>query len=345
MNDAPRSPPIGSLDDVRRLCQRLPAFSAAAAEAAARRQAELTKPAGALGRLEEIAVWLAGWQGRTIPRADHIRIAVFAGNHGVAARGVSAYPAAVTAEMVRNYARGGAAISQLATLLDAELRVVPLALDAPTADFTQAPALSEAACVAAIREGMAAVEGELDLICLGEMGIANTTSGAALAAALLGGGGEAWAGRGSGVDDAGLARKRTAIDAGLARHEEALGDPLEAMRRLGGRELAAIMGAVLAARLRRLPVLLDGFTCTAACLPLARLEAGALDHCRIGHCSAEAGHRRLIEALGMAPLADLGMRLGEASGAALAALIVRAAVACHAGMATFAEAGVSDKQP
>ncbi|MGD9539022.1 MAG: nicotinate-nucleotide--dimethylbenzimidazole phosphoribosyltransferase [Alphaproteobacteria bacterium] len=344
MNDAVAPPEIGSLDDVRRLCGRLPGCSDAAVEAAGRRQAELTKPAGSLGRLEELALWLAGWQGSAIPRAMRIRIVVFAGNHGIAARGVSAYPAAVTAEMVKNYARGGAAINQLAALLGAELRVVPLALDEPTADFTEAPAMSEAACLAAIREGMAAAEGGADLLCLGEMGIANTTSAAALCAALLGGGGADWAGRGTGIDDAGLARKRAAIDAGLARHKGALGDPLEAMRRLGGRELAAIMGAVLAARLRRVPVLLDGFACTAAALPLARLEAGALEHCRIGHCSAEAGHRRLIEALDMAPLVDLGMRLGEASGAALAALIVRAAAACHAGMATFAEAGVSGKE-
>jgi nicotinate-nucleotide--dimethylbenzimidazole phosphoribosyltransferase len=344
MNDAGSLPMPGSFEAIRLLCRSLPTISRAAADAVAKRQDELTKPPGSLGRLEELAVWLAGWQDRATPRAAHIRIVVFAGNHGIAAKGVSAFPASVTAEMVKNYARGGAAINQLARLLDAELRVVPLALDRPTADFTQAPAMSEAECIEAIHAGMAAVEPAPDLLCLGEMGIANTTSGAAIAAALLGGDGAAWAGRGSGVDDGGLARKRAVIDGGLARHGAATREPLEALRRLGGRELAAIMGAVLGARLKRVPVLLDGFTCTAAALPLSKLAPNALAHCQVGHCSAEAGHRRLLEALGMTPLADLGMRLGEASGAALAAMIVRAALACHAGMATFAEAGVSGKE-
>ena len=343
MTDAGSLPTIGSFDDVRRLCRALPVASSRAVEAAAKRQNALTKPPGSLGRLEELALWLAGWQDRAIPSVTRIRIVVFAGNHGIAAKGVSAFPATVTAEMVQNYARGGAAINQLARLLEAELRVVPLSLERPTADFTEAPALSEAECVEAIRAGMDALEPAPDLLCLGEMGIANTTSGAALAAALLGGDGAAWAGRGSGVDEAGLARKRAAIDGGLARPGASTRDPLEALRRLGGRELAAILGAVLGARLGRVPVLLDGFTCTAAALPLAKLAPNALAHCRIGHCSAEAGHRRLIEALGMAPLVDLEMRLGEASGAALAALIVRAALACHSGMATFEEAGVSGK--
>jgi nicotinate-nucleotide--dimethylbenzimidazole phosphoribosyltransferase len=330
-----------SFDDVRRLVAELPAGSETAARAAAERQDQLTKPLGALGRLEELAIWLAGWQGRAVPHAERVRIAVFAGNHGVVAQGVSAYPAAVTAEMVRSYGRGQAAINQLARVLGAELRVVPLALERPTDDFTQAPAMSEAECVEAIGAGFGAADGALDLLCLGEMGIGNTTSGAALAAALLGGDGAAWVGRGSGVDDAGLARKRAAVDAALARHGAALGDPLEALRRLGGRELAALMGAVLAARLRRTPVLLDGFTCTAAALPLVKLAPQALAHCRVAHRSAEAGHARLNEAVGMTPIVDLGMRLGEASGAAVAALIVRAALACHEGMATFAEAGVS----
>ena len=344
MTDAALLPTIESLDDVRQLCHALPVTSRGATAAAVARQSTLTKPPGSLGRLEELAIWMAAWQDRAVPRAERIRIVVFAGNHGIAAKGVSAFPAAVTAEMVKNYARGGAAINQLAALLDAELRVVPISLDRPTADFTEAPAMNEPDCVTAIRIGMAAVEPAPDLLCLGEMGIANTTSGAALCAALLGGDGTAWAGRGTGVDDGGLARKRAVIDAGLALHRDALGDPLEAMRRLGGRELVALMGAVLGARLRRVPVMLDGFTGTAAALPLARLAPGALAHCQIGHCSAEAGHRRLIEALGLMPLVDFEMRLGEASGAALAATIVRAAIACHAGMATFAEAGVSGKE-
>jgi nicotinate-nucleotide--dimethylbenzimidazole phosphoribosyltransferase len=335
-----------SLNQIRTLCASpLPGDDAAAA-AIAQRQARLTKPPGSLGRLEELAAWLGRWQGREMPRLERVAVLVFAGNHGVAARGVSPYPAAVTAQMVANFAAGGAAINQLAGVAGATLRVVPLQLEHPTADFCTAPAMTEAEFLAAFAAGHDAVEPEMDLLCLGEMGIGNTTAGAALAAALFGADGAAslgafWAGRGTGVDDAGLRRKREAIDAAIAFHGAALGDPLEAACRLGGREMAAILGAALAARRHRVPVLLDGFVCTAAAAPLARLAKGGLDHAAIAHVSAEHGHRVLVGRLGMAPLLDLGLRLGEASGAALAVPILRAALACHAGMATFAQAGVS----
>ncbi len=303
----------------------------------------LTKPPGSLGRLEELAEWLARWQARAAPRLDRVEILVFAGNHGVVARGVSPYPPDVTAQMVANFAHGGAAINQLARVAGAALRVVPLDLQAPTRDFTVAAAMEEDEFVAAVAAGFGAVSAGIDLLALGEMGIGNTTAAAAVAAALFGGGGVRWAGRGTGVDDAGLARKRDAVDAALARHAESLGDPLRVAMALGGRELAAILGAVLAARLERVPVLLDGFVCTSAAAPLARLAVGALAHALAAHRSAEAGHGALLEALGQQPLLDLGMRLGEASGAALAIPILRAAVACHKGMATFAEAGVRDR--
>ena len=185
---------------------------------------------------------------------------------------------------------------------------------------------------------------DCDLICLGEMGIGNTTAAAAIAAALFGGGGTRWAGRGTGVNEAGLTRKRAVIDRALARHRHALHEPLRVAAALGGRELAAIMGAVLAARRLRVPVLLDGFVCTAAVAPLAKLRADALAHTLAAHVSAEAGHRLLLDELKLKPLLDLDMRLGEASGAALALNVLRAALACHTGMATFAEAGVSDKE-
>ena len=175
------------------------------------------------------------------------------------------------------------------------------------------------------------------------MGIGNTTAAAAIAAALFGGGAARWAGRGTGVDQAGLARKRAAIDAALARHAGLLDDPLMVAAALGGRELAAILGAALAARRQSVPILLDGFVATAAVAPLARLNADAMRHARAAHVSAEAGHRLLLEALGLAPLLDLKMRLGEGSGAAVAVLLARAALACHTGMATFAEAQVSNK--
>jgi nicotinate-nucleotide--dimethylbenzimidazole phosphoribosyltransferase len=330
-----------SLDDIRAFCRDLPGGDPRCAGLAAQRQQNLTKPPGSLGRLEELAVWLAQWQGREQPRLDRITIAVFAGNHGVAARGVSAYPQTVTTQMVANFAAGGAAINQIARLASAELLVMPIELDRPTRDFTEAAAMSPDEFLGAVGIGYRTVPGDCDLLAVGEMGIANTTAAAALCTALLGGNAARWAGRGTGVDDEGLARKRAAIEAALNFHRGILGDPLAVGAALGGRELAAIAGAVLAARRRRIPVLLDGFVATAAVLPLARLDAGALGHCRAGHVSAESAHRDLLRELGLDPLLDLNMRLGEASGAAVAILLMRAALACHAGMATFAEAGVS----
>jgi nicotinate-nucleotide--dimethylbenzimidazole phosphoribosyltransferase len=245
--------------------------------------------------------------------------------------------------MVANFAAGGAAINQLAAVAGARLRVVPLDLDRPTADFTKEPAMDEDAFLRAVATGDDSVPADADLVCLGEMGIGNTTAAAAIAAALFGGGGTRWAGRGTGIDDDGLARKRAAIDFALKRHAGILGDPLHVAAALGGRELAAILGAALAARRQRIPVLIDGFVCTAAVAPLAKLRVDGLAHTVAAHVSAEAAHRALLDELGLKPLVDLGMRLGEASGAVVGALILRAAVACHTGMATFAEAGVSDK--
>jgi nicotinate-nucleotide--dimethylbenzimidazole phosphoribosyltransferase len=332
-----------SFSGLRAVCLDLPGGHPAAGAAAAQREAILTKPPKSLGRLEDLVAWLAHWQGHAPPRLDHVEILVFAGNHGVTKRGVSAYPAAVTAQMVANFAAGGAAINQLARSAGAKLRVIALELDRPTADFTGAPALTEAEFIAAAAAGYDALAPDCDLVCLGEMGIGNTTAAAAIAAALFGGGGERWAGRGTGVDAGGLARKRAVIDAALARHAALLHDPLAVAAAFGGRELAAILGAALAARRKNIPVLLDGFVCTAAVAPLAKLRADTLAHAQAAHVSAEAGHRMLLEEIGLKPLLDLNMRLGEASGAALALAILRAALACHTGMATFAEAGVSDK--
>ena len=319
---------------------RLPAPHPAARSAAAARQTELTKPPGSLGRLEEIAVFFAGWQGRERPRIDRGRAIVFAGNHGVVAQGVSAYPAAVTGQMVDNFAAGGAAINALAAAAGLSLSVVPLDLDRPTADFTAAPAMDAAECLAALDAGAAAI-GDADLLVLGEMGIGNSTAAAAVAAASMGGDGADWVGPGTGVDAAGLARKAAAVDAALAHHADALDRPFEILRRVGGREIAAIAGAILAARHARVPVILDGFIGTAAIAPLARAAPGIAAHCLAGHRSTEPGHRRLLDRLGLDPLLALGMRLGEASGAAVAAMIVRAALAAHDGMATFPEAGVA----
>ncbi|MEO3385563.1 nicotinate-nucleotide--dimethylbenzimidazole phosphoribosyltransferase [Mesorhizobium sp. CAU 1741] len=330
-----------SIESLRRLCADLPNGDEDAANTATQRQSMLTKPPGSLGRLEELAIFMARWQGRAVPRIDRTEVLIFAGAHGVSARGVSAFPAEVTGQMVANFQAGGAAINQLARQAGATLKVTPLAIEQPTKDFTQAPAMAEGEFLDAVTAGFAAVDSSCDLVCVGEMGIGNTTAAATVCAALFGGNGSDWVGRGTGVDDAGLLRKAETVDAALALHGAALGDPLEALRRVGGRELAAIFGATLAARLNSIPILLDGFVATAAAAPMLRLAGGGLDHALAGHVSAETQHRRLLSMLGLSPLLDLGMRLGEGSGACLAINVLRGALACHAGMATFAEAGVS----
>jgi nicotinate-nucleotide--dimethylbenzimidazole phosphoribosyltransferase len=333
--------PVANLDEIRALSTHLPGPDLEAGTLAATRQGQLTKPVGALGRLEELAIWLAIWQARHPPRLDHPRTLVFAGNHGVAARGVSAYPAAVTAQMVQNFIAGGAAVNQLCRVFDVGLKVYEMNLDTPTADIVVEPAMSEEECAKAMAYGMMAVEPGIDVLALGEMGIGNTTAAAALCGGLFGGDAEMWTGPGTGVAGAAFEAKRHVVDEALARHRPAARDPFDMLRRLGGLELAAITGAVMAARLGRVPVVLDGFASTAAAAVLYAADQHALDHCVVGHVSAEPGHRRLIERIHQRPLFDFGMRLGEGSGATLALAVLKAAVACHNGMATFAEAGVS----
>lgn len=334
--------PFDSLSAFHARLGALPAPDAGAVKAASARNAVLTKPPGALGRLEELAIWLAGWQGREKPVLEAPQVLIFAGNHGVAARGVSAFPAEVTVQMVANFRAGGAAINQLARAFGATMAVHALDLDRPTADFTEGPAMSEAEVVAALRTGWEAVDPQADLVVAGEMGIGNTTPAAAIAAALFGGAAEDWVGRGTGVDNHGLKRKAQVVAEGLARHAAVLGDPLEVLRCLGGREIAAMAGAMARARVERIPLVLDGFIACAAAAVLHRAVQGALDHAVAGHQSAEAAHGRLLAALGKEPLLSLGLRLGEGSGAALAIGVLKGAVACHSGMATFAEAGVAE---
>lgn len=332
-----------SFAEIRTAATALTQPDVASVKAARARDAELTKPSGALGRLEATIRHLAAWQKRPLPRLDAMHILIFAGNHGVTAQGISAYPAEVTGQMVANFQRGGAAINQLARLHNADLSVIGLELERPTQDFTTAPAMTAAECIAAINTGAAAVPAESDLILLGEMGIGNTTAAAALAAALFGGNGQDWVGPGTGVNGVAFENKIAVVDRALGIHRTAIADPLQALCCLGGRELAAIFGALLEARRRSLPVLLDGFVVGAAAGVLARLNEQGLAHCLAGHVSAEPGHRRLLEKLELEPLLDLGMRLGEASGAAVALGILRAATACHNGMSTFAEAAVSGR--
>lgn len=338
---APLNPPSGlPFDDVRALIARIPGEDAFARAAVMARQAQLIKPQGALGRLEVIAAHIAAWQGKPEPQVLRPLVAIFAGSHGVVAKGVSAYPASVNRAMLASFAKNQAAINQICKLHDLGLKVFDLAIDLPTGDITEGAALEEAACAATIAFGMEAVANGTDLLCLGEMGIGNTTCAAAIYAALYGGAAADWVGRGTGVDDAGLARKIAAVEAALTTHRDHLTDPLEVLRRLGGREIAAMAGAILAARIEHVPVILDGYVATAAAAILHAIRPDALDHCLAGHVSAEGAHPAVLARLGLSPILDLGMRLGEGSGAAIAASIVQTALACHSGMATFAEASV-----
>ena len=334
---------IDKLADIVALAADLPSPDETAQAAAVARQGRLTKPPGSLGRLEELATFMAGWQATALPAINCAQAIVFAGNHGVCDQGVNAYPQTVTSQMVANFEAGGAAINQLCNIGGADLTSVPLELDRPTADFTTAKAMSATDLRDAINRGMASVPAETDILILGEMGIGNSTVAAALCAALFGGPIAQWVGPGTGSDADGIARKQAAIEACLLQHEACLGNPLEILEAIGGREQAAICGAIIAARQRRIPVILDGFICCAAAAVLFAIDARFLDHCLVGHRSSEPGHGLLLERLNKRPLLDLEMRLGEGTGAALALSVVRAAIACHVGMATFADAGVSER--
>lgn len=336
----------------------IPGPDLAALAAARERQSQLTKPPGSLGRLEALGIALAAMQGTQRPRVENVWITVFAGDHGVTAEGVSAFPQVVTAEMVRNFARGGAAISVLAEEWKARLEVVNVGtvqaleelsgvLDARvgpgTANFVHEPAMTVAQLHDALAAGHHAAEraaiGGAHLFVGGEMGIGNTTSATAVACALLDLPAARLAGPGTGLDAAGVGRKAQAIERALARHR---GDrPLDALQRLGGFEIAALAGAYLRCGQLGLPVLVDGFITTVAALAAVRLQPELAAWLFYAHRSAEPGHRQLLDALGVEPLLALDMRLGEGSGAAVAVPILRAAAALHSRMATFAEAGVS----
>ena len=329
-------------DDIRALIAQMPTPDMRARHDARHRQEELTKPSGSLGRLEDIAEWMASWQGRA-PSVNRPVVAVFAANHGIAAKGVSAFPPEVTQAMVENFAAGGAAINQICASFDLGLKVFDLALDYPTDDISEGPAFSEKDCAATMAFGMECLADQPDLLCIGEMGIGNTAVAAALFAALFGGTAADWVGPGTGHDAAGLERKRAVVQQAIDLHRPHFGNPLEVLRRLGGREIAAMCGAILGARMQRVPVIVDGYVATAAAAVLQALDPSALDHCLFGHVSAEPGHQAALARMGKVPLLALGMRLGEGTGAALAAAMVKAAVACHNGMATFAQAQVPNR--
>jgi len=335
---------VHPFDDIRALLASMPTADQASIDEARERDRFLTKPPGSLGRLEDIVLHMAGWQRTARPTARRPLVAVFAGNHGVTARGVSPYPATVTQQMLDNFGAGGAAINQICKTFDIGFKAYDLALEIPTGDITIEHAMDEKTCVATMAFGMEAIGGGHDLLAIGEMGIGNTTIAAALYAALYGGSVSHWVGRGTGIDDEGLKRKCAAVEAALKTHASILHDPLLVLQHLGGREIAAMAGMILAARMERIPLVIDGYVATAAAAVLNAANPSALDHCLAGHLSAEGAHRDVLERLGKKPLLELGMRLGEGSGAALAIGVIKAALACHDGMATFGEAKVDDRK-
>ncbi len=337
---------------------------AGAAAAARARQDTLTKPRGALGRLEDLSVWVAACQGHCPPRQfDRARVVVFAGDHGVARSGVSAYPPEVTAQMVANIDAGGAAINVLAAIAGATVRIADLAVDVPadwgaltpqigvhkvrrgSGDITVEDALTDSEAVAAIAAGRAVADEEVDagadLLVAGDMGIGNTTAAAVLVAALTNNEPVAVVGFGTGIDDGGWARKTAAIRDALFRARRVLPDPVALLRCCGGADLAALAGFCAQAAVRRTPLLLDGLAVTAAALVAERLAPGARQWWQAGHRSTEPSHALALAALELEPILDLRMRLGEGTGAALALPILRAAVATLSSMATFTEAGVA----
>lgn len=329
-------------DDIRLLLAQLPGPDLNTQAAARARESALVKPLGSLGRLEELNEWLAAWQGKPTPTVDRPRVAIFVASHGVAARGVSIHAPDVTPRMMERLAVGKAAVNQICTTFDAGLKVYDLAVEIPTTDITVGAAMDEKTCAATIAFGMEATEGEVDLLCLGDLGVASTTVAAALLHALWGGAAGDWVGPGAGLDAAGLTRKTAVVAEAVARHRDGCHSPLEVLRRVGGRDIAAMVGAIAAARIQRIPVLLDGLVAAAAAAVLHAMNPKSIDHCRAAHRSAEPAHGKALARLGLTPLLDLGMRLGEGTGAALAVALAKAAVACHSGMATHAESGLKN---
>lgn len=309
---------------------------ASASDHVRRRADDVLRPAGALARLDDVAVWMAGWQRTTTPRVDRPLAIVFAADHGVAEAGVSKYPIEVTKAMVDAFATHRSTITSLARIAGADVTVVDVGVGRPSGDLRHEPAVDDHRfdeCVDAARRVVD--DADTDLLVFGEMGIGNTTAAAAVAHALFGGLVDDWVGRGTGVDDDGLARKRDAVAAGVARVTGR--SPLDVLAEVGGLELVAIAAAIVAARRRSIPVLLDGYVVTAAAAALHAHRHAALDHCLAGHCSAEPGHRRLLTRIGRDPLLDLDMRLGEASGAMAAVPLVRMACAAVTDVPTFTE--------
>ncbi|EJF76933.1 nicotinate-nucleotide--dimethylbenzimidazole phosphoribosyltransferase [Bartonella birtlesii] len=326
---------VSPFDDFRALLANLPTADAFSITLAKRRQEKLTKAQGALGKLGDIAVWYAGWRGAEKPTVKRPLVAIFSGNHGITEENITPFPQSMTQKMVENFATGGAAINQICIAYDLGLKIFDLALEYPTINITKDAAMDERSAAATMAFGMESIAGGTDLLCIGEMGIGNTAIASALCLALFGGDVEEWTGSGMGSEGEFYQRKIAAVKTAISLHKDHFHDPFEIMRRLGGREIAAMVGAILAARMEKVPVILDGFVTTAAAAILYKMHPRALDHILVGHVSSEKAHRKLLKKIDKEPILDLQIRLGEGAGAAIAAGIVKAAVLTHAQMALF----------
>ncbi|WP_375681827.1 nicotinate-nucleotide--dimethylbenzimidazole phosphoribosyltransferase [Bartonella sp. CE47NXGY] len=322
-------------DDFRALLTNLPVADEFSIILAKKRQKDLTKEQGTLGKLGDIAVWYAGWRGTEKPIVTRPLVAIFSGNHGIVEENITPFPQSMTQKMVENFASGGAAINQICIAYDLGLKIFDLALEYPTMNITKDAAMDERSAAATMAFGMESIAGGTDLLCIGEMGIGNTAIASALCLALFGGEVEEWTGNGMESEGDFYQRKIAAVKTAISLHKDYFNDPFEIMRRLGGREIAAMVGAILAARIEKIPVILDGFVATVAAAVLYKMHPKALDHTLVGHVSSETAHRKLLKKIGKEPLLDLGMRLGEGTGAAMAAGIVKAAVLTHAQMAVL----------
>lgn len=329
-----------SITELRKLCLVLPEKDKKAEQATFTRQNNLLKPPGSLGELENLVAWLASWQKKEMPSLDKVCIMIFAGNHGITDESVTPYNAVVTELMVTQIEQGHAAINQLAKTAGAELRIIPLNHFEKTKNFCHEAAMSEHDFIKAVETGYNAVTPNINLLCLGEVGIGNTTIAAALSAALFGGNGAQWVSKGTSQSPEYIQNKQRVVDEALAKHQDILDDPLEICRHFGGYEEAALLGATLAARYLNIPVLLDGFVCTSAVAALQKLNPSGLDHAKISHLSAEKGHLLLAGNLNQYPLIAFNMRLGEGSGCAITIPILQGALACYKGMSTYDEAGL-----
>ena len=332
-------------DDIRNLLLLMPPASQVCVDEVRARESQLAKPEGSLGRLEEIVAFLAAWQGRSQPLVQRPLVALFLANHGLAERNISASPISMTRAMLDNFAAGGAAVNQICATYDVGLKVFELALDVPTKDIVTEPAMDEAEAAATIAFGMEAIAGGTDLLALGETGVGNTTIAAAIYHALYGGSAADWVLHSSRQDQSLRARQIAAVEAAVALHRDHVIDPLELLRRLGGREILAIAGAILAARMEHIPVVLDGYVSCAAAAVLHRLDPATIDHCMAGHVAGDAAHANVLMRIGKKPLLDLGIDLGQGAGAALALGLIKAALACHRDMATFEQASVPRALP